>query len=194
MATATEAEAGKGVGAQGSLCGADQFARVVSTYQALVGHIVSRLVREPEERPDLCQEVFLRVYRHLPEFRGECKLSTWIAQIAYNTCLSWLEKKRPERYNADGLEGATLDDLPAAHPSPEELATRKDLAERLEREIMALSPPQRIVLTLYHVEQMSYEEIGTVTGLPPGTVKSHLFRARKRLKERLLARYQREEL
>ncbi len=60
----------------------DAFRLLVEHFQSLVGHIVFRLVREEADREDLCQEVFLRLYRHLPEFRGECKLSTWIAQIA----------------------------------------------------------------------------------------------------------------
>ncbi|MBC7186000.1 MAG: sigma-70 family RNA polymerase sigma factor [Calditrichaeota bacterium] len=170
------------------------FCQLVKEFEGLVGHIVFRMIKEPEERQDLCQEVFLRVYRHLPEFRGDCKLSTWIAQIVYNSCLNWLQKKRPQLYDGDGADGLSLDELPGSHPSPEEAATRQDLRERLEREIMGLAVPYRTVLTLYHVEDMSYEEIGRVTGLPQGTVKSYLFRARKQLKDRLLAHYEREEL
>ncbi|MCR4439636.1 MAG: sigma-70 family RNA polymerase sigma factor [bacterium] len=170
------------------------FRLLVEEYEGLVGHIVFRMVKEPEDRQDLCQEVFLRVYRHLPEFRGDCKLSTWIARIAYNSCLNWLQKKRPQLYERSAADGPSLDELPAPHPSPEEAATRQDLRERLEQEIMALATPYRTVLTLYHVEHMSYAEIGRVMGLPQGTIKSYLFRARKRLKDRLLARYEREEL
>ncbi|MDZ7270710.1 MAG: sigma-70 family RNA polymerase sigma factor [candidate division KSB1 bacterium] len=172
----------------------DAFRLLVERFQGLVGHIVFRLVKEPDDRADLCQEVFLRVYRHLPHFRGECKLSTWIAQIAYNTCLNWLQKKRPDVYGLDGEDNVSLDELPGHLPSPEETATRQDLAAHLEQEIMALPLPYRTILTLYHVEEMSYEEIGRVMGFPQGTVKSYLFRARRRLKERLLSRYGREEL
>lgn len=172
----------------------ETFRLLVERFQGLVGHLVFRLVREPDEREDLCQEVFLRVYRHLPRFRGDCRLSTWIAQITYNTCLNWLQKKRVQIYGRDASEGTSLDDLPGACPSPEEMATNQDLAERLEQEIMALPLPYRMILTLYHVQEMSYEEIGQVMGLPQGTVKSYLFRARRRLKERLLSNYRREEL
>ncbi len=172
----------------------DAFRLLVEHFQSLVGHIVFRLVREEADREDLCQEVLLRLYRHLPEFRGECKLSTWIAQIAYNTCLNWLQKKRPQRYTREGSEGGSLDDLFGSLPSPEERVCDQDLAACLEREIMALPPPYRTIVTLYHVEEMSYEEIGEVMGLPQGTVKSYLFRARRKLKERLLRGYGREAL
>jgi RNA polymerase sigma-70 factor (ECF subfamily) len=91
----------------------------------------------------------------------------------------------------NGLEGP--DDEAGEGELPDAYAEGRDLKARLEREMACLPGLQRTVLTLYHVDEMSYIEIGEMLGMPEGTVKSHLFRARKRLKERLMKKYRVEE-
>ena len=172
----------------------DAFEHLINNYEALVVHIVYRIVRSKEDREDICQEVFMKIYRNLAGFRFESKLSTWIARVAYNTSMNHLDKKREiplEEFRPD-LE--TLDDLPGDRDLPDEIAEDMDISSRLRSEIENLPPAYRSVLTLYHLEQMSYNEIGEIMGIPEGTVKSHLFRARKHLRARLLSRYRREDL
>lgn len=173
---------------------ASAFERLVGRYQGLVIHIVYRMITGREEREDLCQEVFMRIYRNLAGFRFQSKLSTWIARVAYNTCMNQLDKKR-EILLADlwpDLE--TCDDLSGNAETPDKIAETSDISSRLRTEIDQLPVAYRTILTLYHLDQLTYKEIGRIMDLPEGTVKSHLFRARKQLRARLLSRYRREDL
>jgi RNA polymerase sigma factor (sigma-70 family) len=170
------------------------FARLIDRYKALVVHIVYRMVSNSEDREDICQEVFVKIYRNLTGFRFESKLSTWIARVAYNTCMNHLEKKREILLDEFRPDLETLDELPGGANPPDEYAEEMDLSIRLRAQIETLPVAYRTILTLYHLEGMSYGEIGRVMGLPDGTVKSHLFRARKHLKDKLLSRYRKEDL
>jgi RNA polymerase sigma factor (sigma-70 family) len=170
------------------------FESLVKEFQAMVVHIVSRMVLDPADREDLYQDVFMKVYQNLADFRFESKLSTWIATIANNTCLNHLRKKResPLEETFPGIESA--DQLPGNHVMPDENVERSDLALRLQSEIDRMPPHFRAIVTLYHLEGMSYGEIAEVLNLPEGTVKSHLFRGRRLLKERLARRYRQEDI
>ena len=172
------------------------FRTLIKEYQRLVSHVVFRLIPAGPDQEDLSQEVFIRVYQHLDRFRFDSKLSTWIARIAYNTCLNFLEKKKLPLY--DDL--VTEEDREFEPVAPDETA-RPDFGFEatetgviLQKEIEQLPAVYKTVLTLYHLEQMSYNEIADIMNMPVGTIKSHLFRARRLLKDKLLAKYQREEL
>jgi len=169
------------------------FKQLVDNYQRLVSHIVFRLIKDRQDREDICQDVFVKVYQNLGRFRFESKLSTWIGQIAYNTGISYLEKKK-----LPVVEEATADfEKPAdgfESPRPDKLAESKEIAEHIRGEIGKLPVHYRVVLTLYHLDSMSYAEIADIMKLPEGTVKSHLFRGRKMLKNNLIAKYRVEEL
>ena len=163
----------------------------------MVTHIVSRMVRDESEKEDLVQDVFLKVYENLDGFEFRSRLSTWIARITYTTCLNFMEKKRPSLADDDlpemnGMGG--MDSFPSSMPPPDTVAHRAGVAEILEREIGALPLKHRTALTLFHLEGMSYDEIAEAMGLPCGTVKSYLFRARRELRERLASTYSREDL
>ena len=177
-----------------AVCGdADAFRDVVLAHQRLVAHVVFRMTGNAADAEDLCQDVFVKVYQNLGGFRVESKFSTWVGRIAYNTCINHLQKKRMPLFGdmRNGLEGP--DDEAGEGELPDAYAEGRDLKARLEREMACLPGLQRTVLTLYHVDEMSYIEIGEMLGMPEGTVKSHLFRARKRLKERLMKKYRVEE-
>ena len=103
------------------------------------------------------------------------------------------EKKVP-LFEDHAPEAATIDDFSGGRTIPDIEAESRDLSERLQKEIRKMDVRYRTILTLYHLEEMSYTEIGAIMNLPAGTVKSYLFRARKQLKERLLMQYEREEL
>ena len=160
----------------------------------MVTHIVSRMVRDASEREDLAQDVFLKVYENLGGFEFRSKMSTWIARIAYTTCLNFLDKKRPSLIDDEFPYRGGADAFPSAVPAPDAAAHSAEIADILEREIAGLPVKYRTALTLFHLDGLSYGEIGEAMELPDGTVKSYLFRARKELHDRLSSAYSREEL
>jgi RNA polymerase sigma-70 factor (ECF subfamily) len=157
------------------------FEALIRQYERLVYAVVWRIVHSEADAEDISQEVFIKVHRHLSRFRFQSKLSTWIARIAYTTALNHLKRSRQGRQQV-GLESAAAQ-LAALHEPPAWEA--QDLHAHMHRLIGELPVPYRTVLTLYHLEEFSYEEIGAVTGMPAGTVKSYLFRARKLLRAKL---------
>jgi RNA polymerase sigma-70 factor (ECF subfamily) len=173
----------------------DAFIALIRRYERLVQHVVYRMVRDDRDREELCQDVFVRVHRYLDTFRFEAKLSTWIARIARNACLNHLEKKEVLLYadHAPAPEpGAPLDmreafaRLPSGDALPDTRTADRDVRAAVHAALDALDEPYRTTLTLYHLEGMSVRQIGRVLGRPAGTVKSHLYRGRKRLKDGLL--------
>ncbi len=170
------------------------FRELVENNQRLVTHIVFRMIDRVADREDLCQEVFMRVYRALPRFEHGSKLSTWIASITFNTCVNHMEKSRPALWGDLSDSDEQMDEFQASGPMPDEAAELDDISQRLKLEISALPPRYRAIITMFHLDDMTYLEIADATGLPEGTVKSHLFRARKLLKDRLLKKYRPEDL
>lgn len=168
------------------------FESFILEYQRLVFHIIYRMVPRAEDREDLCQDVFMKAYQNLSEFRRESKLSTWIARIAYNTCLNHLHKKK-----AVSIENRILDQTAGIDWSetdylPDRQLEDRDLSLRIQDEIAGLPLQYRTAVTLFHLEDMSIEEISKAMALPEGTVKSILFRARKILKNNWTRKYHEE--
>ncbi len=159
------------------------FRFLVAKHQRLVLHVVGRIVQRQEDIEDICQEVFMKVYSKIGKFRGEAKLSTWIARIAYNTSISHLRKEDHDELSYDerpALVAGETDE--STHHQPVETAEVKTY---LMLKIEELPVQYRTVLTLFHLEEFSYREIEEITGMPEGTIKSYLSRARKILKEKL---------
>jgi RNA polymerase sigma factor (sigma-70 family) len=165
------------------------FEGLIRRYQGLCWHIVQRMVRDPEDARELCQDTFLRVYRCLHQYRYDSALKSWIGRVAYTIALRHLEHKRiPLVEQADdGDDHATIEnisdsfDLEAAY-------TKEETAKLLHAAIESLPPLQRTLLTLYHLEEIPIPEIARITGLATGTIKSHLFRSRLRLRGALETR------
>lgn len=173
----------------------DDFREIIKDYENLVAHIVNKMIPERAVVEDLCQDVFIKVYQNLGSFKFESKFSTWVARIAYNTTLNYLEKKKvPVFADISDDESFSPDTVKGESVTPEEFTTGRNTADLVREEIDALPPQYGVILALYHLEDMSYDEISQVTGMPSGTVKSHLFRGRKLLKESLLAKYNKEDL
>lgn len=162
------------------------FERLVLTHQKLVWHLVERMVRHPEDARDLSQEVFLRVHQKLDQYRYESSLATWIGRIAFSIASRHLQRKR---LPMDDLNGNDDDDDSVAQVSDgfdlAEACADADLMARVAAEMDALPPLQRTLISLYHLEELGIAEICNITGQPEGTVKNSLFRARRRLRERL---------
>ncbi len=170
------------------------FRSIIEEHQRLVSHIVFRMVFNQKDREDLCQEIFVKVYTNLSGFHFGAKLSSWIAKIAYNTCLDFLGKNKKNLYNTITLENIAQKNLIAGDFPPDESIERFEIFYLLQKEIEKLPVHFRTILTLYHLEDMSYTEISKVMQLPEGTVKSYLFRARRLLRGKLIKKYQKEGL
>lgn len=181
------------------------FQQFVEKYQRLVTHMVFRMILNESDREELCQDVFLKVYQNLSKFQFQSKLSTWISRITYNTCINYLQKKKAILYDdlmirenasdSSTIDGrsSNLDSLKGELPQPDESTISQETSELLYAELNNLPAQYRTIITLYHLDNLSYEEIGEITGMPMGTVKNYLFRARKLLKDKLLEKYTEQE-
>jgi len=174
------------------------FEELIRRHERLVRHIVMPMAMSAEDGEDLVQDVFLKVYGHLGGFRFECKLSTWIGNIAHNAASHHRERRRRETGDAGGsADGAAgrpdrgpgrtdIESAPDDAPSPVETLVRAEERRRLMDAVERLPGIQHSVLLLFHRDEKTLEEIGAMLDLPVNTVKSHLFRARRRLKDMLL--------
>ncbi|NCU05839.1 MAG: sigma-70 family RNA polymerase sigma factor [Chitinophagaceae bacterium] len=170
--------------------------------EALVAQIVFKMIPISEDRKDIAQDIYLKSFNNLKSFKFQSKLSTWIAQIAYNTCFSYLEKKKLVLLDNAGTDYDSTDNILESLVSendndvnnPQKLLSKKELSGILQSEIDKLSPVYKTLITLYHNEEMNYAELAEITGLPEGTVKNYLFRARKKLRNNLLLNYKRDTL
>jgi RNA polymerase sigma-70 factor (ECF subfamily) len=158
------------------------FEQLVRQYENLVFVVVSRLTGSREDAEDICQEVFMKVYRHLGSFAFQSKLSTWIAKIAYLTALNHLKKHRKAGSSPFHEQP---DDFYFTEETPEQVLSQKERTAYIHTLISQMPAPYCTVITLYHLNEFSYREIEEITGMPEGTVKNYLFRARKLLKEKL---------
>ena len=166
------------------------FERLVREYQGLCWHIIHRMVRHPDDASELCQEAFLRVHQRLHQFCHESALKSWIGQVAYSVAKRHLERLRiplAELSPVEQEEGLSLLEQIGDGFDLEAACADAQVQGVLNAAIETLPPLQRTLLTLYHLDELPIAEIATVTGLAEGTIKSHLFRTRKRLRELLEA-------
>jgi len=159
------------------------FEQLVRQYQKLCWHVVDGMVRHPDDTRELCQEAFLRIYRSLHQYRGESALKSWVAQVAYSVARRHLERKRIPIVEGSGDEGGLfLAERISDGFDLEATTADEEINAHLRAAIEALPPLLRTLLTLYHLEEMPIGDIARLTGLAEGTIKSHLFRSRKRLR------------
>jgi len=165
------------------------FEALVRDYQKLCWHIVFRMVGNPDDARDLCQETFLRVHRQLHQFRFECPLKSWIGRVAYSIALRHLERRRASRVISfdDGDEGV-LESLADESFDLEAASADEEQAVHLREAVDSLPAVPRMLVTLYHLEELSIAEIASITSMSDGTIKSHLFRARLSLRDSLRRR------
>ncbi|MEZ5333003.1 MAG: sigma-70 family RNA polymerase sigma factor [Thermoanaerobaculia bacterium] len=167
----------------------DAYRDLLLRYQRPVFGLIVRLVRDRGLAEDLAQEAFLKAFRALSGFQRERKFSSWLFKIAHNTAIDHLRRREldtvpletPEREGPDLLDSLAGPEL----QSPETGMRRSDLAAALEASVQRLRPEYRTVMELRFREGLSYEEIAEITGLPMGTVKTHIHRARKAMAEHL---------
>jgi RNA polymerase sigma factor (sigma-70 family) len=159
------------------------FRLLIKQHERLVAHMVGRLVKRHEDREELCQDVFLKIFEKLPEFNFQSRLSTWIATIAYRHAINHLRKQKMTY--TEWPEDAAWTEQFIEKEDPETIFSESDMNRWVLKLIDQLPPQYRTVLTLYHLDGMNYAEIGIVTEMPEGTVKNYLFRARQLLKEKV---------
>jgi len=160
------------------------YAGLVTRYQNLVFTLCLRYAPAREDAEEIAQDVFIKAYRSLADFRGDAKFSTWLFTIVRTSCLTFLRKKRPDIRSLD-------DDHVFAAADTIDGGLRANQIEQKSRTAMVnaairlLSPDDAKVITLFYKAEQSLEEIGLIMGIDPNTAKVKLHRARQRLKEKM---------
>ena len=162
----------------------NDFEKLVTAYEKNVYNIALRMVGDPDDAADMTQETFIKAYRALSSFRGDSKFSSWLYRIASNVCLDFLRSRsrHPQvSLNSSDEDDRTTFELPDMSRNPEEQLMKKLSMEAVRRGLEQLPEQQRQILVLRELGGLSYAELARILGLEEGTVKSRIFRARKRL-------------
>ncbi|WP_158942311.1 RNA polymerase sigma factor [Granulicella sp. S190] len=167
------------------------FEQLVREHQSMVFRTLLRLTGSREHLDDLAQDVFLRLYRALPSFRGEALITTYLYRIAVNVAQDeWKRRRRDDRSHIS-LSDETSDwEERLAHPdrNAEQKIEEREFQQAVEEQLQLLSKIERTILILYHQEERTYEQISYALGMPIGTVRTHLHRGRKKLREAIQQR------
>lgn len=166
------------------------FAVVVKNTEKLVTQIVRKMTDNEDNQKDLVQDIYLKAYKNLSSFQFRSKLSTWIANIAYNATINYLQKKKIPIIEIE----STLESKLVITENPELVAIKSESLQILNAAIDKLPPLYKTLITLYHLEELSNKEISAITNLPEGTIKSYLSRARKMLKDNINHHYKNMQL
>jgi RNA polymerase sigma-70 factor (ECF subfamily) len=164
------------------------FEELVRRYQRPIAAYVYRMVGNYESALDLTQEIFIKVYNSLSRYRAEFKFSTWIYKIAHNAAVDHLRRSSTrEQSLVAGTESDSFElPIESSHLTPEQESERKERRGEIESVVRALPANYRELIILRHSQDLSYEEIVEVTGLPLGTVKNRLFRAREMMRQQFV--------
>jgi len=163
----------------------DAFAFLVQKHQRRVFNMVLRMLQDYEEASEITQEVFFAAWQGLPSFRGEARFATWLYRIAYNCALKQLERRKRERSLQAVMEAEQILDEVNKQKQAEDILELRARQAIVREQIEKLPAKYRSVLILRHLQEMTYEEMADILTIPIGTIKTHLFRARHLLKERL---------
>lgn len=165
----------------------NSFNELVGLYQTRVIHIAYGVLSDYEDACDVAQEVFIKIYRSCGNFRNECTVSTWIYRITKNTCFDFLRKRKEKIISLDDEHNDTQkNEIEDFSHSPEEISEKNETRRIILKAISELDENCRLILTMFDIEGLSYEEISAVLKIPIGTVKSRLNRARTKLRKILL--------
>jgi RNA polymerase sigma-70 factor (ECF subfamily) len=161
---------------------AEAYGELVQNYQSLVFNVCYRLLDERREAEDLTQETFLRAYQHLEQYDPERPFGAWIRRVATNLCIN--HYRLLEQVDLP-LDEELRGPLPGSPMTPELILVKAEKSEQVREAIRSLPPVYRVVIELRHFQDLSYTEIADQLDLPVSDVKSHLFRARRLLAEKL---------
>ena len=163
---------------------------LVRRHYRSVFNLAYRLANDYDDAQDIVSEAFIRVHNALPSFRGDANFTTWLYRIVKNVFLDERKKQRVRSHNSleemlDLEDSSVSRQVEDPRPGPAPMIERNEQAEMVRRAVMSLPKNQRLMIALYHFQHRSYEEIAEIMGLPIGTVKSRLNRARVALTNRL---------
>ncbi|MDD4847763.1 MAG: sigma-70 family RNA polymerase sigma factor [Bacteroidales bacterium] len=159
------------------------FSALVERHKDMVFNIIIHIVHQSEETEELAQDVFMKVYQALPEFKMEAKFSTWLYRIAYNTAISWTRKSRPE---LSAIDAKIIDDY--SETTDNELEIKEtEIADEQQRQkmknaIASLKEDDQLLLNLFYYNELSIKEISETMGIQENAVKVRLFRLRNKIK------------
>ncbi len=160
------------------------YAELVGRYRQFVFTLCLRYAPAREDAEEIAQDVFIKAYRCLADFRGDARFSTWLYTIVHTSCLSFLRKKRPDIKSLDDdrvfAAADTLDSGLRANQ-----VEQKSRVAMVNQAIRLLSPDDAQIITLFYKGEQSLEEIGRILGIEPNTIKVKLHRARQRLREKM---------
>lgn len=165
------------------------YTALVNQHKAAIFHIINKIVRNDEAAHDLVQETFMKAFSSLASYRSEYRFSTWLYKIAANASIDYLRKRRIQALSLDRpmetRDGTLEIEVPDYSYHPERDLMRKEQRFSIEEAIDSLPKKYREVIVFRHKEDKSYEEIADLLGIPVGTVKARIFRARELLKKKL---------
>ncbi len=169
----------------------EEFSNILHDYQDRVYNQAFRMLGNQEDAEEAAQDIFLKIYHSLGNFRGESKLSTWIYRIVTNVCISRLRKRQLDMQSLDSTigddNGSTLADfLPSDDMNPEELLESKEAAELIRSKVSELQPDWAMAISLFHFDDLTYDEIAEVMNVPKATIATYIFRGRKQLARKLM--------
>ncbi|MDR2730721.1 MAG: sigma-70 family RNA polymerase sigma factor [Treponema sp.] len=162
----------------------DMFRLLVLRYERAVYGMGIGFFRNPEDTSDFTQEVFLKVFRNLSCFEGRSRFSTWLYKIAYNTAVNGVNRRKEYRSLVEEEKEKLVSPV---NDTPERIFIRNVTCEAIRTAVKELPERFRICVDLFFFYDRSYQEIELITGIPVNTVKSHVFRAKKLLREKLAA-------
>lgn len=170
-----------------------KYALLVDRHKGKAFTLALRLTGDRQESEELVQDAFVRAYRGLESFRGDAKFSTWLYRIVYNLCMTKISRRRPQNETVD-LREEELDNIYVDEDGigVDEKLENEERKLIVRDEVNELPEKFKTVVTLFYLQEMSYEEMTEVLNLPIGTVKTNLFRGRNLLRERILSRFKAE--
>ena len=157
------------------------FEELVRKYQDRIYNLCRYMIQDTHDAEDAAQDVFVKAYRSLKDFKPDSSLYTWLYRIAVNTCLDYKKKSRPEQSEDESL----IDELASTEPSPEQRYQSKEIGQAIQLALQKLPEHLRAAIVLKEIEDLSYDEIAEVLHTSAGTVKSRISRAREELRQLL---------
>ena len=166
------------------------FEQLVRRYQRPITGYIFRMLGDYEASLDVAQEVFIKVYNSLSRYSSDYKFSTWLYRIAHNAAIDHMRRNsfNPQSLETENAEGAYQLQIECPKPSPEQDRERSEWRNEIRAVVRRLPAAYRELILLRHSQDLSYDEIAAVTGLPLGTVKNRLFRAREMMREIFIER------
>lgn len=160
------------------------FSKLIDKYKDMAFNIAYQLTNNKEDAEEICQDAFVKIYKSIKDFKGRSKFSTWLYSIVHNTAISKLRKKSLNTLNIDELNGYEINHIEDTQ-SQISLLNKKDQIKYINKALEYLDTEDRIIISLYYMEEKRINEISEITGINDNNIKIRLFRARKKMYSKL---------